>query len=185
MNTPRWYVAHTHSRHEKKVVEHLRLIDVETLLPLYLSPRRWKNGMTMNLELPLFPGYVFMRTGLDKRVKILNIPSVVGIVSSGAHPVPVTDAEINLLVKGIAGRDAEPHPFMNVGDRVRLHSGPLAGMEGVLVRKKQGYRFVLSMDLIMQAVSVEVNPADVEHLPILPSMNPCLGGRNHQSMGRA
>lgn len=168
MNILHWYVAHTQPRHEKKVLEHLRLRNVETFLPLYLASKRWKNGMKMNLELPLFPGYVFVRTSLDHRLDVLTVPSVVNIIGSGPTPIPVPDKEIELLANKISQLGPEPHPFVKIGDRVRLKSGPLAGLEGILVQKKDRFRFILSMDLIMQSISVEVDTADVEYQPGLP-----------------
>ncbi len=162
MELERWYAAYTLPRHEKKVVENLRLRNVESLLPLYSAPRRWKNGLKVNLELPLFPGYVFVKADHKKQITVLNTPSVQWLVGSGRHPIPVQNHEIEILRNGIQDCNPEPHPFIKIGDRVQMISGPLTGLEGILVQKKDGYRFVLSMNLIMQSISVEVDAADVE-----------------------
>ena len=88
------------------------------------------------------------------------------MVGNGPRPVPVADEEIEFLAHGIALLKPEPHPYLKIGDRVRVRTGPLAGREGILLQKKDKCRFVLSMDLIMQSVSVEIDAADIEHLAV-------------------
>lgn len=146
------------------MAEHLKQREIESFLPLYQRVSRWKNGMRMRLELPLFPGYVFVRMNPFERLRVLETPSVSSLVGCGGQPVPLPDQEIEILRAGVARISAEPHPFLAVGDKVRVKFGPLAGLEGFLVQKKNETRFVLSMNLIMRAVSVEVDSADVEPL---------------------
>src|SRR5579863_1066893 len=160
MISTRWYAARTAPRHEKKVCERLRVREIDSFTPLYTSRKRWRNRMTLNTELPLFPGYVFLQMDFKDRVRALAVPVLGGLVTFGGQPSPVEDAEIEVLKGQLRHLNAEPHPYIKVGEKVRVRSGPLAGMEGLLTRKKQDYRFVLSMDLIMQSVSVQIDAAD-------------------------
>jgi transcription antitermination factor NusG len=157
-----WYAAHVCSRHEKQVARQLEERRVDCFLPVYRSVRRWKDRRK-ELDLVLFPGYVFVHLDLKDRLRVLQIPSVVRFVSFNGHPAPLPDAEIEVLVNGLAkGIRAEPHPYLKVGHRVRVKYGPLAGTQGILVRRKDKFRVVLSIDLIMRSVAVEVDEADVE-----------------------
>jgi transcription antitermination factor NusG len=157
-----WYAVHTYPRAEKVVSEHLRLREIDNFLPLYTKVSRWKNGMKMNLELPLFPGYLFVKIILSDRLRVLQTPSVAMLVGAGARPIAIPEQEVEILRAQLSRVAAEPHPFMSVGDRVRVKCGALEGLEGFLIQKKNGCRFVLSMDLIMQAMSVEINAWDLE-----------------------
>src|SRR5579864_8356897 len=157
-----WCAVYTHSRHEKKVAQQLEERQIENFLPLYRSVRRWKDRRK-ELDLVLFPGYVFVYLDLKDRLRVLQVPSVVRFVSFNGQPAPLPDAEIEVLVSGLAkGVRAEPHPYLKVGHRVRVKYGPLAGTQGILVRRKDKFRVVLSIDLIMRSVAVEVDEADVE-----------------------
>ncbi len=159
-----WFAAYTCANHEKRVVEHFEARDVEHFLPLYASVRRWKDRR-VQLELPLFPGYVFVRIALSARLRVLEVPGVVRLVGFNGQPYPLSDGEIESLRKGIMnGSRIEPHPYLSVGARVRIKSGPLAGVEGSLVRKKNTFRVVLSLDLIARSAAVEVDSADVERV---------------------
>jgi len=111
----------------------------------------------------LFPGYVFVHLDLKDRLRVLQVPSVVRFVSFNGHPAPLPQVEIESLISGLAkGVRAEPHPYLKVGHRVRVKYGPLAGAQGILVRRKEKFRVVLSIDLIMRSVAVEVDEADIE-----------------------
>lgn len=158
----RWYAAQTCAHHEKRVQEQLRQRSVEAYLPLYSSMRRWKDRR-VHLELPLFPGYVFVRLALRDRLQVLQTPSVVRLVGFGGQPTALPDEEIDSLRQGLA-RDLciEPHPYLKVGQRMRVRTGPLQGLEGILVRKKKNSRFVISLDLIMRSVAVEIDMAELE-----------------------
>ena len=158
----RWYAAYVCSRHEKQVVFQLQERRVQSFLPVYRSIRRWKDRRK-ELDLVLFPGYVFVRIDLKDRLRVLQLPGVVRIVGFNGHPTPLPDAEIESLSSGLAsGIRAEPHPYLKVGQRVSIRHGPLAGASGVLVRRKDRFRVVLSIDLIMRSVAVEVDEADIE-----------------------
>ncbi len=160
----RWYAAYTCANHEKRVREQLEQRSVESFLPVYETIRRWKDRR-MHLQLPLFPGYIFVRMALVDRLRVLQVPSVVRLVGFNGHLSALPDEEIEGLKKGLAGGvRAEPHPFLTVGRRVRLKSGPLAGMQGILLRQKGNFRVVMSIDLIQRAVAVDAEAADVEPL---------------------
>jgi transcription antitermination factor NusG len=166
-----WFTVYTTPHHEKRVGEHFTQRQIEFFLPLYHTRHHWKNGLTANLELPLFPSYVFVRVGdQDERVRILQVPGVLFIVcGTGRKPTPLPDTEINQLRTELHLRRAEPHPLLLVGQRVRIRAGALAGMEGILDRRKNGVRVVLTLDLIQQSIAVEVNSDDLEPLSLVQS----------------
>jgi transcription antitermination factor NusG len=158
----RWYVAYTNVRHEKSVVKQLEERCINSFLPTYHSVRRWKDRRK-ELDLPLFPGYVFVHLPSRDRLRVLQVPGVVRFVNFGGHPVPLRDDEIESLKSAMAGGvAAEPHPYLTIGRRVRVKHGPLAGIEGILVRKKDRFRVVISIDLIMRSVATEVQVSDLE-----------------------
>jgi transcription antitermination factor NusG len=157
-----WFAAYTCANHEKRVAAELDVRDVERFLPLYSSVRRWKDRR-VHLELPLFPGYVFVRLPLCERLRVLQIPSVVRLVGFAGLPVSLPDDEIELMRSGLSQSvGAEPHPFLTVGRRVRITAGPFAGLEGILKRKKSVWRVVVSLELIQRSVAVDVDVADVQ-----------------------
>ncbi len=161
---PRWYAAYTCSNHEKRVVEQLEQRPVEHFLPLYESVRRWKDRR-VRLDLPLFPGYVFVRLALRDRLQVLQIPSVVRLVGFNGLPTALDDAEIEKLREALTHHlPAKPHPYLTVGRPVRIISGPLESLEGILLRKKSNLRVVLSLDLIMRSIVVDVDIADIESI---------------------
>jgi transcription antitermination factor NusG len=158
----RWYAAYTCSNHEKLIAAQLSSRDVEYFLPLYSSLRRWRDRR-VTLELPLFPGYVFVRLALKDRLRVLQIPGVVRLVGFNGIPTALPDAEMEILRSALSDRlRAEPHPFLTVGRRVRINSGPFTGLKGILKRRKSNLRVVLSLELIQQSVAVEVDQADLE-----------------------
>jgi transcription antitermination factor NusG len=159
-----WYAVHTRHQHEKTVGQILEEKGFEVILPLYQSARRWKDR-TKTLSLPLFPCYVFLKGGLGRRIDILATPGIHGLVSTAGRPNPIPLAEIEALRRISAGDlNVEPHPFLNFGDLVRVKSGPLTGIEGILVRKKSLYRLILSVQMLGQAVAVEVDAILIERL---------------------
>jgi len=159
---PRWYAAYTAPRHEKYVTQQMDGRRIDCFLPLYRSVRRWKDRR-MQVELPLFPGYVFVHMALRDRLQVLQLPGVVQLVSFSGKPAALPDAEIEALRNGLAGNFcAEPHPYLTVGRRVRVRTGSVAGLEGILLRRKQKFRVVLSIQLIQRSVAIEVDEADIE-----------------------
>src|SRR5215472_7367836 len=162
VDSEQWYAIQTRSHHEKRVVEQLRVRSIESFLPIHRCRRKWRNGVLADLELPLFPGYLFARPAVGKRMLLLQLPGIVGIAASTAHPTAVPDDDIDMLRKITGSLGVEPHPFLNIGDRVRIVAGPLAGWEGILTRRKQELRLVLSIQIIMRSISVEVSELDIE-----------------------
>jgi len=159
---PQWYAVYTSSRHEKSVADCLGHRGVHCYVPLYRSVRRWQDRRK-EVELPLFPSYVFVQIDLSRKLSVLTAPGVVQIVSFDGKPAPVDESQIDALRRGLlGGNGVKSHPYLKVGKRVRMRSGPLAGVEGILVRRKDNFRLVLSIDLIMRSISVEVDEADVE-----------------------
>jgi transcription antitermination factor NusG len=119
----------------------------------------------MRIELPLFPSYVFVRLALRYRLHILQIPSVVRLVGFNGHPTALPERAVEALREGLAWQlKAQPHPYLTVGRRVRIKSGPLSGLEGILVRKKGNFRVILSIDLIMRSVTAQVELSDLERI---------------------
>jgi transcription antitermination factor NusG len=156
-----WYAAYTCAKHEKRVAAELGARDVEHFLPLYSSVRRWKDRR-VTLDVPLFPGYVFVRLPLCNRLRLLQIPSVVRLVGFGGLPTALPDTEMEILRWGLSQNlRAEPHPFLTVGRRVRITCGPFAGLDGILKRQKSNLRVVVSLELIQRSVAVDVDIADV------------------------
>jgi len=156
-----WYAAYTCANHEKQVAAQLDVRAVEHFLPLYSSVRRWKDRR-VTLELPLFPGYVFIRLALQDRLRVLEIPSVVRLVGFNGQPTALPDKEMEILRAGLGqSLRAEPHPLLTVGRRVRINGGPFAGLEGVMQRKKSSVRVVVTLELIQRSVAVDVDVADV------------------------
>jgi transcription antitermination factor NusG len=161
----RWYAAYTSANHEKRVSEQLGVREVEHFLPLYTSSRRWRDRR-VKLELPLFPGYVFVRTALRNRLQVLQVPGVVRLVGFEGAPTALPEDEIEALRTSLTdGLRAEPHPYLTVGRRVRVQAGPLAGLTGILLRRKAGARFVVSVDVIRRSVVVELFEADLMSVP--------------------
>jgi transcription antitermination factor NusG len=159
---PFWYAAYTYANHEKKAAAEISRRGVECFLPKYRTARRWSDRQ-VELEMPLFPGYVFVHLVLHDRLKVLQVPGVARLVGFGGLPVALPDEQIDSLRAGLNGRlRAEPHPFLTVGRRVRVKRGPLAGMSGILLRKKGKFRLVISIDLIQRSMAVDADVADVE-----------------------
>jgi transcription antitermination factor NusG len=159
-----WYAAYTCANHEKRVAQQLCVRSIEHFLPLYDSVRRWKDRR-VQLQLPLFPGYVFVRIALRDRLQVLEIPSVARLVGFNGTPTPLAEGEIEALKAGLEGGvRVVPHPYLKVGRRVRIIAGPFEGLEGILIRRKNELRFVISLDLIHRSISVEVDGIDVEQI---------------------
>ena len=183
---PKWFAVYTSPRHEKRVGQYLSQREIDHYLPLYHVQRKWSDGSTVTLDLPLFPGYIFVHIDRGERVRVLEVPGVLTFVGgTGGQPVSLPEAEIEALRTGLPLRHAEPHPLLTVGQRARIRSGALVGMEGVVVRQKNNLRVVLTMDLIMQSVSVEVDATELETLDAAPISAPTLDPAPHRRTGAA
>jgi transcription antitermination factor NusG len=161
-----WWALYTRHQHEKTVAEMLSAKGFEVFLPLYDSVRRWNDRKKL-ITLPLFPCYVFVRGGLNRRLQVVTTPGVHMILSRGEHVATIPEDEIQAIRKTVTGSfRVEPHPFLKCGERVRVTRGSLEGVEGVLVRKKNMFRLVLSVDMLAQSVAVEIDAADVQPLQV-------------------
>lgn len=156
-----WCVAHTRHQHEKTVSEMLVTKGFEVFLPLYESTRRWKDRHKV-LSLPLFPGYVFVRGAMDRRLPVLTTPGVHTVISQGDRIAVVPEEEIEAIRRTVEGDfSVEPHPFLHCGERVRVIRGSLEGVEGILTRKKNQFRLVLTVEMLVQSIAVEIDAMDV------------------------
>jgi transcription antitermination factor NusG len=160
---PRWFAVYTTCRHEKRIAQHLIQREIEHYLPIYHSDRKWKDGSRVTLELPLFPSYIFVRIRRSQRVSVLSVPGALTVVGgTGGEPAPLLDSAIEALRRGLEDHRIEPHPLLRVGQLARIRAGAFAGMEGIVVRRKSGFRVVLTIEQIMQSVAVELDEGDVE-----------------------
>ncbi len=157
-----WWALYTRHQHEKVVADMLSAKGFEVFLPLYESVRRWKDRKKL-LSLPLFPCYVFVRGGLNRHLQIVTTPGVHMVLYHGENVAIIPEDEIRAIRMAVEGMgEVEPHPFLKCGERVRVTRGTLEGVEGVLIRKKNRYRLVLSVDMLAQSVAVEIDASEVE-----------------------
>jgi transcription antitermination factor NusG len=156
-----WYAAYTSANHEKRVAQQLEGRSVEHYLPVYESLRRWKDRR-VRLQMPLFPGYVFVRMTLRDRLRVLAIPGVARLVGFDGRPTAIPTEDIEAIRACLAGkRDVQPHPYVRCGERVRVLNGPLAGFSGIVVRQKNRTRFVVSFDVMERSVAVDLDDSDL------------------------
>lgn len=159
-----WFAIHTRSRHEKTVRTELQRSGIEVFLPTIMKWSRWKDRRKQ-VEWPLFPGYCFARFDPSSTLPVLKCSGVIAIVSAAGKPAPIPAGEIEGIRKLVSSDlQYDPCPFVEEGSMVEVVSGPLRGVTGRLVRKGAHARLVLSVDLIGQAVSVEVDAADIRAL---------------------
>ena len=157
-----WLALYTRHQHEKVVADMLTAKGFEAFLPLYDSMRRWKDRKKM-ISMPLFPCYVFVRGPLERKLAMISTPGVHMILYRGENVALIPGEEMQAIQKAVEGPFCvEPHPYLKCGERVRVKRGSLEGVEGVLVRKKNLYRLVLSVNMVAQSVAVEIDAADVE-----------------------
>jgi transcription antitermination factor NusG len=158
----KWFAVFTRTHHEKRVAERFTERGIESFLPLYKAEHQWTHHRKVALDLPLFPNYLFVHIAPHERFRTLNVAGVLSMVSQGSTPAPLPDHEIECLRSGLHSRKFEPHPYLAAGIKVRIKAGPFAGMQGVVLRMKSGLRVVLTVDLVMQSVAVEVNTNELE-----------------------
>jgi transcription antitermination factor NusG len=167
-----WCAIYTRHQHEKAIAQILSAKGIEVFLPLYNATRRWKDR-TVHLSLPLFPCYLFLRGMKERRLEVVTTPGIVSILSINGEPATIPESEIESVRRAIEwGNRVEPHPFLRCGDRVRVISGPLQGLEGILVRKKNLYRLVLSVEILERSAAVEVDVSAVERVGSRPHTVP-------------
>ena len=158
-----WYALYTRHQHEKMVSGILGNKGFEVFLPLYSTVHKWKDR-TKQLSLPLFPGYVFLKEGLERKLDVLTTPGVCSFVGASG-PSTIPPEQIESIKRAVDGPSAiEPHPFIKCGDHVRVTRGPLEGMVGILVRKRDLYRLVISVDLLGRSAAVDIDSDVVERV---------------------
>ena len=160
-----WHALYTRHQHEKTVAHILSSKEFEVFLPLYSTVHRWKDR-DKQLWLPLFPCYVFFKGGLWRQLDILTTPGVHSVVASAGRVADIPEEEINAVRQMVEGSSArlEPHPFIKFGDHVRVKSGPLMGVEGILIRKKTQFRLVVSVEILGRSAAAEVDVSTVERV---------------------
>jgi transcription antitermination factor NusG len=179
-----WWALYTRHQHEKAVAEVLSAKGFEVFLPTYCSVRRWKDRKKV-LSLPLFPCYVFVRGGLSRRLQVVTTPGVHMILFYGERVAIIPEAEIQAIRMTVEGDFLiEPHPFLKCGERVRVIRGSLEGVEGVLLRKKNQVRLVLSVEMLAQSVAVEIDASDVEPIAAQGSVYSSIPLRVIREVGR-
>lgn len=160
-----WNAVYTRHQHEKSVAESLAANGIEVFLPTYNVIRRWTDRKKQ-ISLPLFPCYVFVRSNFARRLQVLTTPGVHFLVTFAGRPASIPDSEMDRIRKAVESKlRVEPHPFLRSGDRVRVTSGPLADVEGILVRQKSSYRLILSVELLGKSIAVEIDAFNVRPLP--------------------
>jgi transcription antitermination factor NusG len=163
-----WYALHVKPRFEKYVTSLLTQKGYETLMPIYTSRRKWSDRVK-TLSLPLFPGYTFCRFNIDSRLPILVTPGVMTILGVGRVPAPVQESEIGAIRHVMDSKvGSEPCEYLTAGRRVRVESGPLEGLEGIILRMKDSDRLVVSVHLLMRSVAVDIDSISVKPLPDSP-----------------
>jgi transcription antitermination factor NusG len=176
-----WYAIYTRHKHEKTVAQILTSKGLEIFLPLYAAAHRWKDR-TKLVSLPLFPCYVFLKGGLDRRLDIVTTPGFFALVSNGDQPAAIPSHEIETIRRTVqSGALVEPHPFLKNGERVRVKCGALAGTEGILVRKKNLCRLVVSVEMLGKSVAVEVDAYLVEKVAGTPTNVGAIGREVHSA----
>ena len=161
---PGWYALYTRHQHEGNVARALASKGFEVFLPLYSADHRWKDRVK-HLSLPLFPCYVFLRGPCERWQAILTTPGFHTVVGFGGRPAMIPRSEIEAIRRVVESPlKAEPHPFLKSGDWVRVIAGPLEGLEGILLRKKNLWKLVLSVEILQRSVAVEVDAIMVERV---------------------
>jgi transcription termination/antitermination protein NusG len=158
-----WYALYTRSRHEKKLLSELTDRSIDVFLPMREVLSRWKDRKK-RIWLPLFPGYIFLRQvdTPENRFRVLNVPGAVRFVGHEGHAERIPDEQIDAVRRFLETKiSVDPYPYIRMGQRVEIIAGPLKGIQGILIQKKGRFRFVLRVDLIRQAVSIEIDASDV------------------------
>jgi transcription termination/antitermination protein NusG len=160
----RWFAAYTRSRHEKRIADQCQGLGIGHFLPLYRSHRKWKNRVTVDLSLPLFPNYIFVQLFPGDHIPLLKLPGVLSMVGNATGSVPIPEGDMDALQQFVRCKTVVPHAPVHVGDAVRINRGPLNGLTGFVVRKNNGVHFVVTLDLIGKSVAVDLNGTDLESL---------------------
>lgn len=160
-----WFAVYTSPNSEKSLVRHLDAREIESFLPSREIAHTWKNRQRVTIVQPLFPSYLFVRIQTRERSKVLQSPGALRIVGNCQGPLSVSDQEIDFLRSDSYRRRVEPFGDLLVGKKVRIKSGPMQGVQGTLVEKRNSMRFVLTIELINQSAAVEVTGEEIEVVP--------------------
>ncbi|MBN2243137.1 MAG: UpxY family transcription antiterminator [Acidobacteria bacterium] len=166
MPKPEWYALYTRSRFEKKMLGELSDRSIEVFLPMREVLSRWKDRKKI-IWIPLFPGYIFVHhvNTPENRFRVLNIPGAVRFVGQQGRAEPIPEEQIEYVRRFLeASISVDSYPYIRVGSRVEVIAGPLKGIQGILVSKRGKFRFVVQVDLIQRAISVEIDASDVRLL---------------------
>jgi transcription antitermination factor NusG len=174
-----WSALHTHYQHERKVEALLSAKGFETFLPTYASIRRWKDR-TKRISEALFPGYLFVADVSERRLQVITTPGVCAIVCVAGTPATIHGHEIEAIRKCVSDpAKVAPHPYLRGGDSIQVQSGPLAGVAGILVRMKDSFRLVVSVEILGRAAAVEIDASCVRKTnwgrPLNPGQVPDTG----------
>jgi transcription antitermination factor NusG len=157
-----WFALQVRTRHEAAIAGFLEAKGYQQFVPLYKFKKRWSDRIK-TMEAPLFPGYLFCRFDPQYRLPILKTPGVIQIVGYDRIPTPIDETEIDAVQTLVAsGLQTQPWPFLAVGERVRIESGSLRGLDGIVVKMKENHRLVVSITLLRRSVAVEIDSALVE-----------------------
>lgn len=159
-----WFALYTAPNHEKMVERHLSMLGIETFLPLLSVTRRWKNRITVKIDKPLFSSYLFVKICPSETGRVLSVPRAYSIVGKAGLAVPIPDREIESLRTSLQDESVQCCSFVHLGDRARIKSGALEGLEGIVIRSQGQLRLVISVELISRSVSVHVDADTVEKL---------------------
>jgi transcription antitermination factor NusG len=172
MTFARWYAVTTQPRHEKVVAQQLAAKSIETFLPLLTLPRQWKDRKAL-IERPIFPSYVFTRIDLKDRHHVFSVPSVLRMLSFNGTPSAIDEAEIAAVRLSLSSdQRPEPHPYLKSGELVRVKSGSLQGLEGIVTRNKGQCRIVVSISLLQQSIATEIDACLLEPIGASSSNDP-------------
>jgi transcription antitermination factor NusG len=176
-DSERWFALQVRTRWESSTALLLSGKGYQTLLPTFKARKRW-NGKLREVNAPLFPGYVFCQFEAQKRLPILVTPGVLAVVGRGRIPLPVDDAEISAIQTVVSsGFRAEPWPYLEVGQKIRIESDVLSGLEGILINFKGNHRIVVSVSLLRRSVALEIDRSCVK--PVGPVRSPALKPTTH------
>lgn len=156
-----WFAVFTMPRHEKQIERHFVARVIDSFLPLCQTKAKGRDGSKKVLQLPLFSNYIFVHIDHRERRSVLEVPGVISIVGGMKASWPVPDSYIHFLREGLRLENVAPCPYLAAGTKVRIHTGVMAGMEGILLRRKNDYRVVLTLEMIMRSVTVEVAREDI------------------------
>ena len=159
---PKWYALYTRSHQERMVKTQLDGRGVENFLPTYDRTSQWKDRKKQ-LQVPLFPSYLFVKIALLQRLEVLKSYGAVQLVGISTGPLPIPEEQVTRVKKFVeVGLKCDPHPYLKVGKKVRITEGPLEGLEGMLVRTKSRSLFVVSVEMIQRSVSIELEGWKIE-----------------------